>query len=543
MNADAKKILMGLGALLAIAAVSWLGFRPGSRGLGREAQPAGAFTRGVDGLAVVQETAVVELEDGDTFDLEAKAVRGEINGQPVKLLAYNGSVPGPLIKVRQGSEVTIKFTNKTDVETTIHPHGVRLDNAFDGTPDLTQEPVPVGGNFTYTVRFPDAGLYWYHPHVREDYAQELGLYGNYLVMPDDRAFWSPVNQEVSLMIDDVLFEDGKLAAFDRSAADHTLMGRFGNVMLVNGKTKYALTAAQGEVVRFYVTNAASTRTFNIGMPGAKMKLAGADGGKYERETFVDSVVISPSERAIVEVLFERPGAYVLQHNTPEKTYELGTVTVSAAKAVPLYAGSFSTLRVNRDVAASIDPFRPAFAKAPDKKLVLTVDVMGMGAMGSMMPGSGGHGMHMMPDGSMMEGTMMSDGKEPIEWEDDMPMMNEMSTTQNLRWKIIDQATGKSNMDIDWQFRAGDKVKVSIFNDADSAHPMQHPIHFHGQRFLVLNTNGIQNDNLVWKDTALVRSGDTVELLVDMSNLGAWMAHCHIAEHLEDGMMWRFDVSE
>lgn len=546
MNADAKKMLIGLGALLlAAVAVSWFGFgaAPGQQG-GEAAQPAGAFSRAVEGLPAVQEPAVVELKDGEMLDLTAAAVRGEIDGQPVRMLAYNGSIPGPLIKVRQGAEVTINFTNKTDVETTIHSHGVRLANDFDGTPDLTQEVVQVGGTFTYKVRFPDAGLYWYHPHVREDYAQELGLYGNYLVEADNPNYWSPVNKEVPLMIDDVLLEDGNIAPFDRSVADHTLMGRFGNVLLVNGRTEWALTAAQGEVVRFHMTNAASTRTFSISIPGAKMKLVGADGGKYERETFVDSVVISPSERAIVEVLFKEPGAYTLQHRTPVKTYELGTVTVGAAKAVPSYAGQFDVLRTNKDVAASMDPFRSAFAGEPDHKITLAIDMMGMSNMGGMMSSDNeGHSMHIMPDSSIMGGTMMDEGEEPIEWEDDMPMMNEMSTTQNLQWKITDQATSKSNMDIDWKFKAGDKVKVSIFNDPETAHPMQHPIHFHGQRFLVLRTNGVQNDNLVWKDTVLAGSGDTVEVLVDMSNPGAWMAHCHIAEHLEDGMMFRFDISE
>ena len=129
----------------------------------------------------------------------------------------------------------------------------------------------------------------------------------------------------------------------------------------------------------------------------------------------------------------------------------------------------------------------------------------------------------------------------IEWEDDMAMMNQMSDTDSIKWKIIDQATGKENMDIDWSFSKGEPVKIRIFNDPNSMHPMQHPMHFHGQRFLVLEHNGIKETNLAWKDTVFIPSGQTVDILLDTSNPGTWMAHCHIAEHLESGMMMKFKV--
>lgn len=503
---------------------------------------AAVFATQIDGLTEATASETVELKNGDTYELVASMVKKTINGQPIKMLAYNGSIPGPLIKVPQGAEITVNFTNNTDVETTIHSHGVRLENAFDGTPDLTQKPIPINGTFTYKLKFPDAGMFWYHPHIREDYAQESGLYGNFLVAPPDADYWSPVNHEEALTIDDILLENGKLASFSTTTADHTLMGRFGNTMLVNGETGYKLKAKQGEVIRFYLTNTASTRTFNITIPNAKMKLVGADSGKYERETFVESVIISPSERAIVDVLFNTAGTFTLQNKTPDKTYTLGTITVGSDRVTPSYAAQFSTLRTNQDVIADIDSFRSAFTKQPDKNLTLTIDMMGMGNMNMGSMGGMGHGGHMMPDGSMMGGTMMGGSEGPIEWEDDMTMMNQMSTTENMQWKITDQDTGRSNMDIDWNFKVGDKVKVKIFNDPKSMHPMQHPIHFHGQRFLVLSKNGVKSDNLAWKDTVLVGSGETIEVLVDMSNPGTWMAHCHIAEHLEDGMMFSFKVN-
>ena len=129
----------------------------------------------------------------------------------------------------------------------------------------------------------------------------------------------------------------------------------------------------------------------------------------------------------------------------------------------------------------------------------------------------------------------------IEWEDDMAMMNQMSNDQNIEWQIIDQATGEKNMNIDWSFNQGDLVKIRIYNDPNSMHPMQHPIHFHGQRFVVLERDGVPNKNLQWKDTTLIPTGQTIDVLVEMSNPGTWMTHCHIAEHLHAGMMFGFKV--
>lgn len=492
----------------------------------------------LDQLPEAKPQATVELKNGDVFNLTADIIKKKIGNLEVKMLGYNGSVPGPLIKVAKGSEVTINFTNNTDVPTTIHSHGVRLTNAFDGVPDVTQKEVGIGESFTYKIKFPDEGMYWYHPHIREDYAQELGLYGNFLVSSNDPSYWSPVNQEQALFIDDVLFDDNGISAFDPQTADHTLMGRFGDVMMVNGETNYQINAKKGEVVRLYLTNAANTRTFRVMLPGAKMKLVGGDSGKYEKEQFVDEIIISPSERAIVDALFDQAGSFMLEHKSSAQTYPLAKINVSAQETSPSYAAEFNTLRTNKDTQASIDPFRSAFDKQSDKSITLAVN---MGAQSSAMNQAPANE-HMMHSGMMMPNSQMTMGEvQKIEWEDDMDMMNTDSTTKTLTWQLTDGTTGKKNMDIDWKFKVGDKVKIKIFNDPNAMHPMQHPIHFHGQRFLVLSTNGVKNDNLVWKDTALIQTGDTVELLVDMSNPGTWMAHCHIAEHLEAGMMLKYQV--
>jgi FtsP/CotA-like multicopper oxidase with cupredoxin domain len=134
----------------------------------------------------------------------------------------------------------------------------------------------------------------------------------------------------------------------------------------------------------------------------------------------------------------------------------------------------------------------------------------------------------------------SDG---LEWEDLMPEINRASEPSNMRWMLIDRQTGAENGAITWAFTVGDRVKIRLVNEMESDHPMHHPFHVHGAgRFLVLSRDGQAESNLVWKDTVLVRAGQTVDILLDVSNPGLWMAHCHIAEHAQSGMMFSFDVS-
>jgi FtsP/CotA-like multicopper oxidase with cupredoxin domain len=183
-------------------------------------------------------------------------------------------------------------------------------------PHETQAPIPVRGEFTYRVQFPDAGLYWYHPHIREDYTQELGLYGNILVVPSDPGYWPPVDRELVLTLDDLLVEEGRIASFSRTETSYAAMGRFGNVMLTSGEPDLQLAAKAGEVVRLWLTNTASTRVFNLTLPGAQMKLVGGDSGRVEHQELIDQVLLGPSERAVVDVLAERPGELALEHHPP-----------------------------------------------------------------------------------------------------------------------------------------------------------------------------------------------------------------------------------
>jgi FtsP/CotA-like multicopper oxidase with cupredoxin domain len=139
-----------------------------------------------------------------------------------------------------------------------------------------------------------------------------------------------------------------------------------------------------------------------------------------------------------------------------------------------------------------------------------------------------------------EGHGTADG---IEWEDDMVEVNRLTTSATMHWKFLDRTSGTDSPSIDWRFTVGERVKLRLVNEMDSDHPMHHPFHLHGAgRFLVLARDGVVEPNLVWKDTVLVRTGQVVDILFDVTNPGLWMAHCHIAEHMQSGMMFSFTVA-
>lgn len=518
-----------------------------------------------ENVPLVRPTEVVELKDGDTYEMVASIVKQEVGNRTVKRLAYNGQIPGPVLKASKGSKVTINFINNLDMETALHSHGLRGDYRMDGAAPLTQDPIPVGETFVYELEFPDTGVFWYHPHVREDYQQDMGLYGNFIVTED--GYWNEVDQEAYLIVDDIL-EDGE---YNREVVTNTLMGRFGDTLLINDQQDFNLTVKQGEITRTFITNVANTRTFKLEFEGAQMKLVGGDTGRIEQEKIIDQQIIGTSERYVIELYYDTAGTYPIVH----RGETIGTVTVEPADTIRL--AEFSNMRKNNaDYADIRNNFTSLLTQEPAKNLRLDVEMKGM--MGSMMNGMGSEenannmvtlmGMEMdragavehcqmMPNmagckpflesdeseniNGMMDESDESHSADGIEWEDDMFMMNNMSTDQTIEWVIEDTDTGMRNADIDWNFAQGDMVKVRIYNDEDGTHPMQHPIHFHGQKFVILSVDGKANDNLQWKDSVLIPEGRTYDILVDMSNPGLWMAHCHIAEHLHSGMMFNFEV--
>ncbi len=564
------------------------------------------FPTSIEGLSDAERPEIVELSEGDEFELRIAPVTKELEGNRVRMLAYNGSIPGPTLKVRQGSAILVHAVNDGDLEATVHWHGLRIENQYDGT-HQTQTPIPVGGSFTYRLRFPDPGLYWYHPHIRQDYGQEMGLYGNILVVPSEPEYWPAADREILLTLDDILLdEDGRVAPFSHHETNYVAMGRFGTTFLVAGEPELALSAKLGEVVRFYLTDTANTRVFKVGVKGASAKLVGGDSGHVEREELVEDVILAPSERVVVDVLFDEPGSATLEHRTPERVYPLAEISVSEEPAESRLAEEFETLRVNEDLSAERERIARYLETEPDKTLAFVAEMdmpepeteagtavyacpmhpeivatwegkcpkCGMKLVASpvgterptafacpmhpeitatwagecpkcgmtLRPTEGGSEMAEHEAHEHHRAEHAQDVAGGIEWEDDMVEMNRMTTPANMRWLIVDRETGAENHAIDWRFQLGDQIKIRLVNEMDSDHPMHHPFHIHGAgRFLVLNRNGAVEPNLVWKDTVLVRTGETVDILLDVSNPGLWMAHCHIAEHHESGMMFSFYV--
>ncbi len=326
------------------------------------------------GLAAAHRPELVELGDGDRFELRIAPVTKRIGDATVRMLAYNGSIPGPTLKVREGCEVEVDIVNDGDHDTTVHWHGLRLENRYDGTHE-TQTLIPVGGRFTARVAFPDPGIYWYHPHVREDYGQELGLYGNVLVDPTDPDYWPPVNREVALTLDDILLEDGKVAPFSRTETNYAAMGRFGDVLLISGEPELAMTAKRGEVVRFYLTDTANTRVFKVALPGARLKLVGGDSGRHASARSLSTRWSwrHPSARSI-DVVFEESGQLTLEHRTPDRTYPLATIDVSDQPVSPALAEQFDVLRTAPELAAERDRLAESLEAEPDKTLAFVAEM-------------------------------------------------------------------------------------------------------------------------------------------------------------------------
>ena len=360
----------------------------------------------------------------------------------------------------------------------------------------------------------------------EDYTQEMWLYGNFAVTEDK--YWNDVDREEYLILDDFSEDD----IFYKDKVNKTLMGRFGNIMMINNDENYKLEVNTGDITRLFITNVANTRTFDFVIVDMNwnfqdLKLVGWDIWRIEKEFMINGQIIAPAERYIVETYFNQPWEYIIK----SKDRVLWKIIVSGESFTKVWGlvedtkwmSFYSNLRENgedyKSIRNNLDEF---LSKKADKKLRLTI---WMGWMKNM--NMGGSEIHW----------------DWIEWEDDMARMNKMSDDKMIEWKLVDEETKKENMDIEWSFKKWDFVKVEIFNDPDSMHPMQHPVHFHGQRFIVLTRDWKVQDNLQWKDTNLIRNWEKIEILIEMTNIWLWMSHCHIAEHLQSGMMMNFIVEE
>lgn len=488
---------------------------------GKTVAPLEETDRSIRGLYPANTTSEEPLADGASFALDARLVTYDPGtGRPIRMMAYNGQLPGPTLRVAQGSNVTIPFTNRLDQPTTVHWHGVRLENAMDGVPQVTQAPIAPGDTFTYRIEFPDEGLFWYHPHVREDVQQELGLYGAILVEGPDQ----PVTpREIVLLLDDILLNGDDVATQYKSAANNVLMGRYGNELLTNMRQDWNDTIAPNERVRLQLVNAANARPMNITFRGAQaVEVIALDAGYLAQPTPVERVVLAPAQRATIDIVGPADGKVLIENFNGTSTSDLAQLIVDAAREAPRTRAPLGPHeRANASMTKALQQ-----ANGPID-LTWELDV----AIDDDVPNP--HGGH-----AGMQGEMGKREAKPIEWDSSDPYAGLGVTTNDAQWALREAGGDTSPR----TFEQGSFARILIQNLAGSEHPMQHPIHIHGQRFLTTDIDGEGDPYLGWRDTVLVPAAANATLLVEMSNPGTWMAHCHINEHLEAGMHTTFIVA-
>ena len=429
--------------------------------------------------------------DPDIVEVElvaAPATHTYLPGKPADVWAFRdgasgdaATIPGPLLEAKLGDRVLIHFRNELPEETTIHWHGLRVPNAADGTPSA-QMPVPPGGEFVYEFVAIDAGLYWYHPHMRGDVQIEAGLYAPIRIRaPLDASI--DVAAERVFVLDDVKLEaTGQLST--RTDNLDLMLGRQGNVLLVNGRQQPTIRAAAGSRERWRFVNTANGRYFQLALAGHTFRVIGWDGGFVTTPYETDRLLIAPGERYDVLVELQGPAGNSLElqsvhyergHNVPDPGpkglmfIDLGSATTSPAP-LPSTWGDTSPIAID--------------AATPRRRMIMREDD--------------------------------SDPGNPI-------------------FTINDQAFPNITPE------AGAAGRVEIW-DIENASEMDHPFHLHGMSFQVLDDAGQLVQPLAWKDTMNVPLETTRSFAVRLGDPGRWMFHCHILEHAERGMMGELEVA-
>jgi FtsP/CotA-like multicopper oxidase with cupredoxin domain len=417
--------------------------------------------------------------------LEARIAPVEIvPGVRSDVWTYNGGLPGPLIRARRGDRLIVHFSNNLPDPTTVHWHGVQVPIEMDGVPGASQPPVPPGGTFTYDFVVPDAGLFWYHPHVMSAAQVGFGLYGPLLVVdPGDPV---KVPDELVLVLSDIATDDnGKLHPADSGGVLGALLGREGNHVLVNGRVRPTLTVRDGALQRWRIVNAAKSRYFELVLgDGQPFELIGVDGGLLEYSQKRWTIVLGPGERADVLVAPRLDGKNV-------------TLITN-----PFNRGFGSTeYRSSEDLMV----FQPADMPAvPPAEL---------------------------PKASRNIPAMSAEGATPVSL--DLVMTKENGITGFA----IEGGPFWRGTSV--RAAVGDTQLWTITNKAIWAHP----IHLHGFFFQEVDEKGVPVSPRAWKDTIHVPVDATKRFLVKLDRRGSWMFHCHILDHAEAGLMSTVDVGD
>ena len=422
---------------------------------------------------------------------------------------YDGEVSGPEIRVRQHGRVRIVVENKLQQDTTIHWHGVRVPNAMDGAPNVTQPPIGPGESFVYEFPVPDAGTYWYHPHLHSAEQVGRGLAGPFIV---EELNPPPVDRDIVWVLGDFrLKNDGSIAGGFNNPMETGMSGRIGNTVTINGRVPDAFPVKSGERIRLRLINAAPSRIFRLEFKGHQPVVITYDGQPVEPHPPEDDrVVLGPAMR--IDLLIDMtalPGMTlpILDSFYEGLPFKLVDFAYSDDEASPK-----SALPPPTKLAANPLPV-PDIARATRHEVTLTGG-MGMGGMagGGMMGGGNGMMGGMGPGGGMMAG--MNGGP--------MWMMNGVAMPADMAGHmepVLTLARG-----------------ASYILAVDNQTAWYHPIHLHGHSFRVITRNGQPTKYREWRDTVLIPPRQKAELAFVADNPGDWMFHCHILDHQEGGMM-------
>jgi FtsP/CotA-like multicopper oxidase with cupredoxin domain len=419
--------------------------------------------------------------DPDTIEISLEASIKDIEflpGIPTPAWTYNGSVPGPLIQATVGQTLLVHFKNSLPETTTVHWHGVRLDNEVDGVPGITTKAVEPGEEHDYRFTLRDAGFFWYHPHYDSVAQMGRGLYGGILVSDPSEP---DLGQELPLILSDMsLEEDGSFTDDDNGGEFTILFGREGNTLLVNGRVNPTLHARAGLRQRWRVLNASRSRYFGLGFEAQSFTRIGRDGGLQQFPENIDSPVnIVPGSRADLLV------APVAQPNT-----------VSQLQWVPTERGFGSTF--NRDPA---DLFRIQYTDEAPATPPALPEIS-----------------RTIPDPDLSAAV-----EHEIELTIDIPDSGLVLGINHESAELVPPIMAK----------VGDTQVWDLTNHSD----FSHPFHLHGFFFQQIDPMGKPIEPRAWLDTIDVPKDQPVRVAVHFDERpGMWMYHCHILDHADGGMM-------
>jgi FtsP/CotA-like multicopper oxidase with cupredoxin domain len=391
--------------------------------------------------------------------------------------SYNGQIPGPLIRAKIGTTMVIDFANRLKEPSSIHWHGLRIENAMDGVPGGTQDPVGPGENFIYRLKLEDAGTFWSHPHFNSSEQLERGLKGVFIVEEAERQPWS--QDWVWLMDDWLLQKDGTIYPQFNTGRDLMHDGRWGNAPTINGKFKPEYVVRPGERIRLRLINGANARIYSPHIEGLAADVIAVDGRPVTKIFALDRFVLSPGNRIDLDVRIPQQAGgkiFAVEDRFARKAFQLASINVKQSE--PVNSPKFTP------------PTEASFIPAQLFETVKVTKTWDLNAIRG--------------------------GKYGIGW-----------TMNRKLWPDADKA----------DYPLGVPRKIIFKNSSSRLHPM----HIHGVFFRVLERNNQKAVEQFTRDTVLVGPRESVTIGFVPEHPGIWLTHCHIQEHAEAGMMTTIDI--